>query len=62
MMDGPAEGGAVDAGAVDAGAVVGGAVEAGGAGEAGTLGVALTEPVGDAVVEVTGDWLGEGSP
>ncbi|MGI5161059.1 hypothetical protein [Microbispora sp. CA-102843] len=51
-VDGPAEG------AVD----VGGAVEVGGAGEAGALGVALTEPVGDAVAEIAGDWLGEGAP
>ncbi|WP_182898646.1 hypothetical protein [Microbispora sp. H10830] len=49
-------------GAAEVGSDVGGAVEAGGTGEADGLGVALTEPVGDAVAETAGDRLGEGSP
>ncbi|WP_185949511.1 hypothetical protein [Microbispora sp. KK1-11] len=49
-------------GAGEVGSDVGGAVEAGGDEEADTLGAAVTEPVGVAVAEVAGDWLGEGSP
>jgi hypothetical protein len=58
----PAEG-AGEVGSDVGGALeTGGAVEDGGAGEADALGVALTEPVGDAVAETAGDRLGEGSP
>nr|WP_189181290.1 hypothetical protein [Microbispora rosea] len=56
----PAEGGAMYVGTAVGGEVVGGAAVGGGvevceAGEVGTLGVALTEPVGDVVAGSAGD-------